>query len=332
MSKLKPILIVVLVVVVLLGAIQLLKGVILLSVAAAVVLSALALLIPSKGKFMKKVKFGAFFAVLVSALFSFSVFASNEVPISTGAKGQTYHNVYGSNLSIVLAELGYKAPLLTSKGSLENAERVASGEALLGFAQADAYANYLSANPLAASNIMIVGALGKECAYIAVREGGKINSEDDIGEGTRVAVQHKGSGPAETWKFFQTLEDDYLEASTHWIGGSRSLAALKTDGVDAVLWVTSPKNLNHKLLAAVMAQGSGLKLIPVDDYSLNDKLPNGKQVYTFEDVVVKLGFFDTKIETACTSTLVLASTDISDVLLEDVAGALLMNANRISGQ
>lgn len=256
---------------------------------------------------------------------------AETVSITTGVKGGSYHGVFGVNLATVLREYGKATEVKTSKGSIQNAERVASGEAMIGFAQADAYAAWLSKHPEQAGNTEIIGALGKECIYVAVREGGPIGDEDDIGKDTKIAVQKKGSGSAESWGYMQQLEDDYAEASTHFTGGARALSQLKTSRLDAVLWVTTPDNLNHKYLRMVQAQGSGLKLIDVDDYSLNNKLPNGQQVYEFSTVEIEKGFMADSIETPCTDVLVIANTGMDEEMLETVAEILAMNTGRITG-
>lgn len=255
--------------------------------------------------------------------------AQADVVISTGAKGGTYHNVFGVNLAKVMREYGIGAQLETSKGSIENADRVGSGEAGIGFVQADAYASWFGKHPELAGETEIVGTLGKECVYIATAEGGPIDDEDDIGKGTNIAVQAQGSGSAESWAYMQQLEDDYAAANTHFTGGARALSKLKTGQLDAVLWVTSPGNLNHKFLSIVQTKGSGLRLIDVDDYDLNDKLPNGDQVYSFEKVDVEDGMFAKSITTPCTDVLVVANANADEEVLETLATILSMNTGRI---
>lgn len=269
-------------------------------------------------------------AILLAALAAFSIPAmADSVTISTGSKGGSYYNVFGVNLTKVLREYGYKSELLTSKGSMENNDRVGGGQAHIGFTQADAYASWLKKKPEMSANTMVVGKLGMECAYIAVAKGGKINDEDDLGKGTRIAVQKQGSGTAETWAYMQQLEDDYREASTHFQGGAIALTQLRTGNLDAVMWVANPYNLNDKNLR-IVRESPDLKLIDVNDYSLNDKLPNGEAVYRFEPVKLEDAVFADKVETVCTDILVVASLEADEEVLETLASILALNAGRIA--
>lgn len=269
-------------------------------------------------------------ALTVGVLATTAAYATpTTLSLTTGYKGGSYHNVLGLNFSIVAREYGYKTTLTTSKGSVENASRVASGTYLAGFTQADAFASWLRKNPQEGANVEIIGSFGQECVYIAVAKDGPISDEDDIGKGTRIAVQKKGSGTAESWNFMATLEDDYSEASPVYKGGNRTLSKLGIGQLDAVMWVTAPGNLSHKYLATVMSKDSNLKLIDVDDYSLNDELPNGNKVYEFKTVETSTGFFSSSVSTICTDVLLIANANADEELLEDLATMALRDANRI---
>ncbi|KJZ17452.1 hypothetical protein TW86_04160 [Halomonas sp. S2151] len=255
--------------------------------------------------------------------------AEANVTITTGKSGGTYHGTFGANLNQILREHGIPAEVQTSLGSVENLNRIAAGEAQVGFTQGDVLASWLRDNPSA--NIEIVGELGQECVYVAVNKDGKVSDEDDLTSGIKIAVGEQGTGSAVSWDYLRTLEDDYAEASTFYQGGIRSLGKVSSGQLDAFMWVTSPDNLNHGYLNAVNASDS-LEIIDLDDYSLNEKLPNGEQVYEFRDVVVKEGTFnDTEVEVPCTDVLVVADPNMDYEAIETVAGAVLMNSNRIRG-
>ncbi len=251
--------------------------------------------------------------------------------IATGKKGLTYHDVFGNNISSILREHGIKLPVLQTRGSIDNLNRVAAGEAEIGFTQADALMYWRSKNTGLQNNIEILGTLGKECAFVAVPEKGPISEEDDLGnKGIRIAVGPVTSGSAASWKYMTQLESDYSTASVFNKGGIRALAGLTTGRYDAFMWVTAEGNMENKYLKTVMKKGSGLKLISLDDYDLNDKLPSGEPVYEFRDVKVAKGFFsDEKIEAPCTDVLVVGNPEADEDTLEAVAEALLTNKNRI---
>lgn len=260
----------------------------------------------------------------------FTVSATEIVNISTGEKGLSYDSVFGANMVQVLSEYGYKATTVRSKGSMQNNDRVASGEALLGFTQADAHALWLKQHPNEATNIEILGVIGSECLFVAVSETGTLKDEDGIGEGTKVAIGSPDSGSNASWTYATTLESDYSKATVFNRGGIRSLASLTTGKYDAFVFVTSGTNKQNKYFNAINSENSGLTLIDFDDYDLNDKLPNGNAVYKFEDIVYSTGFFDKSVEVPCTDILVIANVDANPDLLDDVAGVILTNKQRIT--
>lgn len=257
---------------------------------------------------------------------------ASDITITTGSKGGSYHNKLGGNTRTVLREYGYQAELVTSKGSIENLDRIAEGTADLGWTQADALMGWVEKNPDKADSIDILAPLGQECVFVAVAEGGKVSDEDDLGKkGINIAVQKQGSGSAVTWEYLRSLETSYAKANTHYKGGIRALGKLKQGKYDAVLWVTTPGNFNHKFLKAVNVKGSGLKIMDLNDYSLNNKLPNGDSVYTFEKITAKSGFFTSSYEVPCTDVLAVANAEMDEEKLEALAEVFTMQANRISG-
>lgn len=258
--------------------------------------------------------------------------AADPVTITTGVAGGTYHNQLGNNLGNILAEQGIEVELVTSAGSIENLERIADGDADIGFSQADAYAHW-SRNRVG-DGIDILGSLGQECVFVATREDG-ISRDRDLGaEGVGIGVGDRGTGSAVTWQYLQSLNEDYRKASTYHRGGIRALAQVQTNQLDAFLWVTSPENKDHRFFQAVQASDSGMQLIDVDSRAIRrGKLPNGDDVYEMERVVIESGFFrDSTVRVPCTTTLVVASGDLEDRVLEEVATAIMMNANRIQGR
>ncbi|MCV6588242.1 MAG: hypothetical protein OIF57_04315 [Marinobacterium sp.] len=251
--------------------------------------------------------------------------------IATGKKGLTYHDIFGTNIASILHEQGMKLPVLSTKGSLDNLDRVASGNASIGFTQADALMYWRDKHSAQQNNIEILGALGKECAFVAVPRDGKVSDEDDLGQkGIKIAVGPINSGSAASWNYLTQLEDDYQNASVYHKGGIRALAGLTTGRYDAFMWVTAEGNMDNKYLKAVMKEDSGLTLISLDDYSLNNKLPSGKPVYEFRDAKIAKGIFSDKtIEAPCTDVLVVGNVDADEEVLDAVSEALLTNRNRI---
>ncbi len=271
---------------------------------------------------------------LIFSLFTSTVVADDLV-ISTGSRGGSYFAT-GENLATVLKEYDYNASVVKSRGSIENIERVANGEATIGFTQLDALAWWMGRHPTPADNkkVKVLGNLFPECVYIAVNKDGPIGDEDDLqSKKGKIAVQKRGSGSAVTWEYMMGLEPGYSESQTLFQGGMQVLAQLANspDGdINAFMWVSNPVNLDQRYLQTVL-NNDQLELIDVDDKDLNDKFePLDRAIYRFEKPVIAEGFIlDSEIETICMDSVVIASVESDDDMLDDVADVLINHRNRL---
>lgn len=275
--------------------------------------------------------FKKFFAlILVSMSISASV-AAADVVITTGQQGLTYNAVYGVNLAGAIAEYGNRVTVIPSKGSIDNLDKVAAGTAQIGFTQADAFQYWRQRHGNEAQKVDIIGELSDECVFVAVKTGGKVSDEGNLKEGVKIAVGEPASGSFASWQYLQSLEKDYAKTETYAKGGLRSLAKVTTGEYDAFLWV-SAMDKSNKFLEAVNQKDSGLTVIDMNGWHVDDKLPNGKPVYELKKAVIQEGTFsDSKVKVPCTKTLVVANTDAGDDLLETASSILLKNVSRITG-
>ncbi len=260
-------------------------------------------------------------------LLALTAAASADVVISGGKKGGSYAK-YAANLAkIVKGRTGMAATAQASGGSLANVQCVANKECAVGLTQADA----LAASGRA-SDVEVLGALGRECVYIAYNVDGRVTDEDHLQDKmdppAQIAVGSAGSGSQASWDYMTQLEEAYKASGAVYSGGNRSLSKVVTGKLDAFMFVTDPSSAGHKLIAAVAANKK-LKFMDVDDSDLNDKLPDGTAVYEFDDIDVPGALWD--VETICTPLLVIADPDASEDVLEVVAGALLNNVAAIKG-
>lgn len=273
----------------------------------------------------------SFTAIAAVLLFSSFGATAADITITTGQQGLTYNAVYGVNLAGALSEYGYKSTVVPSKGSLDNLDKVASGEAQIGFTQADAFQFWRSRHGNEAQKVDIIGELGDECVFVAVKDGGKVGSESDLKEGIKIAVGEPASGSYASWQYLQSLEKDYAKVETYAKGGVRSLAKVTTGEYDAFLWVSAPDRTN-KFLESVNQKGSGLTMVSMNGWNVDDKLPNGKAVYELKKAVTESGWLsDSKVKVPCTKTLVVANTDAGGDMLETASTVLLKNLSRVLG-
>lgn len=215
-----------------------------------------------------------------------------------------------------------------AKGSMENLERLAKGEAQFGFAQLDAYGQYLKTG---GKPLEIVAGLGKECGYLVVKKEGKVTSEKDLrrAKDATIAIGEEGSGSAITWQYMTRLVPDYKNAKIVFQGGTRAINQLDTPGgPDAFLFVAAPGNLNNQLFQAVNANKS-LKFVDIDKGGLDEQLPGGKPVYQFEKVSVCSGW-GCGIETICTASYLFAGPTATDETIQAVSDVMAMSPKTIT--
>lgn len=280
-------------------------------------------------------KRSAIVAMAAAAVFSTSTLAEETYRLTTGAVGGTYYGVIGVNLRNILREKGINFDVMESKGSVENLERLSSSEADVGLTQGDAAAAFFQTNP--AADVEILGSLGQECVFLVTHKDSGIEEIQDLDQpDQKVAVGAQGSGSAQTWDYMRTLNSDYAEPQVFYQGGVRALGQVQTGQLDAFLWVTSPENRDHNLLNAVLVDNSPFRFVEIDDDKLSSTLPNGTQVYTSHEVVgrTNTGWFggDEDVDTVCTDLMVVADYNLDTRVQEEVATAVLMNANRINGK
>jgi hypothetical protein len=101
-------------------------------------------------------------------------------------------------------------------------------------------------------------------------------------------------------------------------GDVLALNQLAVGAFDAMIWVTDPSNLNHKLLQA-LRDNPKLGLMPIVDPKFNYTLPNGTRVYELSEVALEDGWRPDLLETVCTGALVLARKDGAPKFIQKLA-------------
>ena len=268
-------------------------------------------------------------SILAGAIFLTIAYAAAAEPvtrIASGIAGGTYHDIYAENLVRELAAFG--ATSLETSGSGENYELLVAGKAQLAFVQADIYASRIQEEPDFLEGQVVLGRLSDECVYIAGRKDGPVKTVRDLGRpvgdrAARISVGAENSGMTGSWDYLLTLKPSLAEADILHTEGVKSIKQLADGEIDAVGWVTDPKNLGHKMLQNVN-DNSALVLMPLDDPKLANVLPDGTRIYSVRRVTTKKGLFRSdQIDTVCTSALVVGRRDLMAPGLEDAVTKLL---------
>jgi TRAP-type uncharacterized transport system substrate-binding protein len=282
------------------------------------------------------------FALIGALWLGATAYAANPAPvISTGKSGGGY-NTIGTRLKTVMAEQGINAEVLTSVGSLENLKRLddPASPVNIGLTQADALKYYLRDNPRFADKLFMLGEIGKECVFIVTGKDSGINSDADLQkkQGNLIAIRDPDSGTAVTYSYMIQLEPNFKNTPAAFVDTMEALLQIKTGGkenkIKAAMFVQHPTAKSPEM-QVVLEDPKDFRFVPVTDWDLNDKLPDGTAVYTFEKVTVaeKKWGFDTKVDTICTRGLLIGAKDkLSPDLRERLAKVMLLAGNRVTGE
>lgn len=251
---------------------------------------------------------------------------SQDVTITTGREGGSYFGTQGPKIVKFVKGVGLNGTIVASSGSLDNLDKVAKGEAQVGISQADAIMFFKKTNPQAGTKIEIGGTLGRECVFVVAKKGGKVNSDSDLQvKGVTIAAGAQGDGSRATWDYMGILEEKFKNATPNDAGGASGLAQVVSGQTNAFLFVTNPdpKVLYSSELFTLARDNKTLQFVPVTDWDLNDKLPNGDAVYDFETVTIKPGLFSDTVKTICMSTYTVYNGDLNAATKEKLARAFL---------
>ncbi len=264
--------------------------------------------------------------------------ADPALVISTGKSGGGYYGI-GERLKAVMTEQGVATDVQASVGSTENLQRLddPASPVNLGLTQADALKYFLGEHPKFADKLFTLGEIGKECVFIVTGKDSDIGSDSDLQkkQGNQIAIRDPNSGTAITYLYMMQLESGFKNTPAAFVDTMQALLELKTGGkqskIKAVMFVQKPE-VKSPEMQVVLDDPKDFRFVPVKDWDLNDKLPDGSAVYTFDKVTLqeKKWSFDTSVETICTRGLLIGNKEkLSPELRERLAKVMLLSASRV---
>ena len=275
-------------------------------------------------------------ALLVALVLSSSSALAERTQIwmASGLAGGTYQAVYARNLAKMLRD--YDTLYRPSTGSGQNLDLLADGKADIAFSQADVYASRLGSDPARYGRLLVIGKLADECVYIAHRRAGPVTDLAGLGSPVgsrpaRIAAGAEGGGMSGTWSHLTTLDPSLAAAQVVYEGDTLALNQLAVGAFDAVGWVTDPNNFDHKMLQAVM-KNDVLHIMSLSAPSLLSALPDGTRVYDARNVKLTASWRAPKIQTICTSALMLTRKDAEPELIDKLADVLSLSLTRLTGR
>lgn len=225
-------------------------------------------------------------------------------------------------------ETGIDIAAAESQGSVENLERVASGEALFGFAQGDTAADALLgrgsfSDPLPVS---AVARVYDEYVHVVVPADSELLSLTDLA-GRTVSLGARGSG-------VQVIADRVLAASgvdrstvrDEGLGLDDSIAALERGDIDAFFWVGGIPTPGIEELAGVLP----IRLLSIDAEVVERANDENTGVYRPTDFPVGFYALDESTVTMTVPNYFIANADAPDALVKNVLRVLFHSRATIS--
>lgn len=176
---------------------------------------------------------------------------------------------------------------VSTKGSMDNLQRLASGECDAAIIQSDAWGVYLQDNPSSALNIDRVDVLYDEYVHLYCNRASEIDTVKDLNGRTdlTVLIGQNGSGTAVTWRSLGTEDAGYASGTgpkTLPLDGLVAMTKVKSGDAACALMVTG---LNSAAIKKVTEQTETIHLVPVNDMDFNDAVdPKGNDIYEFKDI------------------------------------------------
>ena len=260
-----------------------------------------------------------------------TVAGAQDIVITAGVSTGSYYSL-SSVLKKELRRQNLLVEIIPSVGSLENLERLSDSEhpANIGLTQADTLKHYLANNYKFARNMLVLGEIGKECVFIIAGNKYAIYNDDDLQQdnGQLMAISHPKSGVAITYQYMTSLEPKFQHTPARYMDGLEALAEIQLGSeynpIKALMLVMHPKTMFPEV-EWVLRNINDYRFVTVDDWDLNDKLPDGSSLYTYEDVnlsgtllpekekYLALGKeYDIEVETICTKGLLIAAKNKLD--------------------
>jgi TRAP-type uncharacterized transport system substrate-binding protein len=244
--------------------------------------------------------------------------------LASGIEGGTYHDLYARRINEKVE--GWRFENRATRGSTDNLDLLSTGEADVALAQADVFASRILEEPDVFGELVVLGGLAEECVFVAGRKGGAAAGFGALAEpvGERAAIINLGprqSGMAESWNYICSLMPEQSEADIDNSDSAAGFDKLAAGEIEAVAWVTSPSNPNHKL-TKIARDDERFDFLSVNDPRLGSRLSDGLRVYKVRKVPIPGSSGTRSVETACTTTLLVVGPEADPDLVYAISEAL----------
>lgn len=237
----------------------------------------------AKGEDMKKL-----FLLIAAATLGLSATTSAQAAGATFklCTGNSQLNYFKAGHILKSKSSVAQVEVVETKGSLDNLDKVTSGECDGAFVQSDALLVYSGRNAKAISSLERAGILYQEQAHMICNRNVNFSRMVDLNQSHTVAIGPEGSGANTTWAGFVLADKArYGKVNTDTRSGLRALSAV-ADGsqVQCALIVTALNSPFMKVDA--QKQGDRVVLVGTDDRDMTKtaKDARGQFVYTYGEI------------------------------------------------
>jgi len=269
---------------------------------------------------------------------------AEKLVISTGPKAGGYYYI-GKRLESAIIVHNQQPPpveVVTSKGSMENLARLHDPDSPVNvtLTQKDALQYYLSDRPSLATDLIMLGDVGRECALLITAATSPIQSAADLKDerGLTLAVNSFDSGAAVLWMNLTSHDRAFGHTPASPTGVMEGMLQLDVGGefskIAAVLVVQRPRRASSPV-KLLLESPEKYRLVPITESDLESPPSPDGALYSFEQVEVggSQSREPLSVKTICTQGLLVASSaKISAQNRELLSALMLERASEIKGR
>jgi len=250
--------------------------------------------------------------------------------IAGGSPTGVYYD-YGGRIADTMSEaLDITMQVEQTAGSLDNLRRVGTGEALLGFAQADAAADAEMGTGAfdEALPIVAIARLYDEYLHVVVRGDSDIDSITDLA-GATVSLGARDSGVnVIATRVLDAAGVDIATVDDPQLGLSDSIGAMRSGSIDGFFWVGGLPTPGIEELAATQP----VRLLPIERTwvtAVNERYANA---YRTADLPVGTYGLTESAPTMAVPNYLITASSTPDAVVRDVLSTLFDARQRIATQ
>jgi len=196
-----------------------------------------------------------------------------SINLATATHGNNYWNLG----SLIKRNSDVTVNITTSAGSMENLKNLVAGKVDAAIVQADAFKVWKKENP-GKTLVSQQAPLYREYVHILANRKGGVKEITDLTKKHTIYVA-KDSGSEVTWKAFGIENSRYKNITMKYATPSEALLKVAGEPNSLMVFVSG---LNSKFIKTANKYGDRVKLIKLDDNSLDDAVDQfGNKIYTF---------------------------------------------------